>query len=186
MVVIITANKYFASSLCFATLISDYFERAHVFIVKTRLTSLTVGLTPLYLKNTKHVLFIRLQGKLWYQAIWILSFSRQWRRNRPNLAGWNIHRERKYVQTKRKYPSPAPNWSMHGEKQFGKAKIAFRLSIILLRRFLQIVNQILSLCLSALGSWILSGGRSWHFYFIAQFPLCVSIGFLFPLLNLFL
>jgi hypothetical protein len=36
-----------------------------------------------------------------------------------------------------------------GGKQFAKSEIAFQLSIILLLVFLQIVNHILSLCLSA-------------------------------------
>ena len=58
--------------------------------------------------------------------------------------------ERKYAQTKCKYLNIAPKWSMHGGKQFGRSENAFQLSIILLLVFLQIVNQILFACLSAL------------------------------------
>lgn len=68
--------------------------------------------------------------------------------------------EGKYAQMECKSRSLTPKWSTHGRKQFGRAEIAFQLSIIFPLLFLQIVNQILSLCLSALGSRILSGGGS--------------------------
>lgn len=115
---------------------------------------------------------------------WIFSFADH---SRETVLIWQdriFTGERKYAQTKCKYSNITPKWSMHGRKQFGRSEIAFQLSIILLLVFPSNCKSNSFLVPQCTSPCILSGGRSWHFYLVAQKPnrhISIGLQFFSPL-----
>lgn len=127
-------------------------KESHVYNLGTQnvlINSLTARLSHLLLNNQPFSIS-KTPGTIQCWVTWIFSFADRSRETVLIRQDGIFTGERKYAQTKCKYLNIAPKWSMHGGKQFGRSEIAFQLSIILLLVFLQIVNQILFTCLSAL------------------------------------
>lgn len=132
------------------TQLKAYLKGTYLFAIQgPRMFSLTASFSPLHLKNQPFSIY-KAPGTIQCWVTWIFSFADH---SRETVLIWQdglFTGERKYAHTKCKYLNITPKWSMRGERQFSRSEIAFQLSIILLLVFLQIVNQLLFSCLSAL------------------------------------
>lgn len=145
------------------------------------------SLSPLHIKKNpkKQPLPIyKASGIIQFLATRIFSFADHSRETVLIRQDGILTRERKYVQTKCKYLNIAPKGSTQGGKQFSRSEIAFQLSIILLLVSPPNCKSNSFLLPQCSGPCILSGGRSWHFYLVAQeLNRHISVGLLFPTLN---